>query len=419
MNFAWTQEQEILRDTVREFALSEIAPHSTLWDSEQAFPPEIFKKLGELGMLGVLVDPEFGGAGLGYPEYALVIEELSRVDGSIGLSVAAHNSLCTNHIYQEGTDRQKEKYVKPLASGEALGAWALTEPGAGSDAVSARTQAVKRDGSWWINGTKCFCTHGSHADVYVILAVTAPGKGAHGMSAFIVEKDLVPLIYQEGTDRQKEKYVKPLASGEALGAWALTEPGAGSDAVSARTQAVKRDGSWWINGTKCFCTHGSHADVYVILAVTAPGKGAHGMSAFIVEKGTKGLIPGKKEDKLGCRASDTASLTLEDCRIPQENILGHENEGFVEALKILDGGRISIASMGVGIAQGASDCAKLGVAPILLGGIVSGVAVAPVDLNGLLGDPHCGFAGEEFGHGRVFRDLPPLLFFHPGGSICQ
>ncbi len=260
MNFAWTQEQEILRDTVREFALSEIAPQSALWDSEQTFPAEIFKKLGELGMLGVLVDPEYGGAGLGYPEYALVIEELSRVDGSIGLSVSAHNSLCTNHIYQEGTDRQKEKYVKPLASGEALGAWALTEPGSGSDAVSARTQAVKRDGAWWINGTKNFCTHGSYADVYVILAVTAPGKGAHGMSA------------------------------------------------------------------------------------------------FIVEKGTKGLIPGKKEDKLGCRASDTASLTLEDCCVPKENILGQENEGFVEALKILDGGRISIASMGVGIAQGALDC---------------------------------------------------------------
>ncbi len=260
MNFAWTQEQEILRDTVREFALSEIAPHSARWDSEQTFPAEIFKKLGELGMLGVLVDPEYGGAGLGYPEYALVIEELSRVDGSIGLSVAAHNSLCTNHIYQEGSDRQKEKYLKPLASGEALGAWALTEPGSGSDAVSARTRAVKRDGAWWINGTKNFCTHGSYADVYVILAVTAPGKGAHGMSA------------------------------------------------------------------------------------------------FIVEKGTKGLIPGKKEDKLGCRASDTASLTLEDCRVPKENILGQENEGFVETLKILDGGRISIASMGVGIAQGALDC---------------------------------------------------------------
>ena len=260
MDFAWTQEQEILRDTVREFALSEIAPHSADWDSEQTFPAEIFKKLGELGMLGVLVEPEYGGAGLGYPEYALVIEELSRVDGSIGLSVAAHNSLCTNHIYQEGSDRQKEKYVKPLASGEALGAWALTEPGSGSDAASARTQAVKRDGAWWINGTKNFCTNGSYADVYVILAVAAPGKGAHGMSA------------------------------------------------------------------------------------------------FIVEKGTKGLIPGKKEDKLGCRASDTASLTLEDCRVPQENILGEENEGFIEALKILDGGRISIASMGVGIAQGALDC---------------------------------------------------------------
>ncbi len=248
-----------MRETVRHFALGEIAPHSAQWDSEQSLPIEIFRKLGELGMLGVLVDPELGGAGLGYPEYALVIEELSRVDGSIGLSVAAHNSLCTNHIYLRGSDSQKEKYVRPLASGEAVGAWALTEPGSGSDAVSATTRAVKKEGSWWINGTKSFCTHGSFADVYVILAVTAPGKGSHGLSA------------------------------------------------------------------------------------------------FIVEKGTEGLIPGKKEDKLGCRASDTASLTLEDCRVPEENLLGTENEGFVEALKVLDGGRISIAAMGVGIAQGALD----------------------------------------------------------------
>lgn len=203
-----------MRETVQDFALSESGPHSTQWDSKQSLPIEIFWKLGEIGILGVLVDLKLVGAGLGYPEYALVIEELSRVDGSIGLSVAADNSLCTNRIYLKKTDSQKQKDVKPLATGEAVGAWAFT----------------------------------------------------------------------------------------------------------------------------------------------APGKGAHGLSAFIVEKSTEGLMPGKKEDKLGYRASDTSALTLEDCRVSEENLLGMENEGFVEALKVLDGGRISIVSMGVGIAQGALDC---------------------------------------------------------------
>lgn len=261
MEFSLTQEQEILRETVREFALQEIAPHSLEWDEQQKFPVEVMRKLGELGMMGVLVDPQYGGAGLGYLEYAIVIEELSRVDGGIGLSVSAHNSLCTNHIYLMGNEEQRRKYLPRLTRGEALGAWALTEPGSGSDAASAQTRAVRKDHRWVLNGSKSFCTHGSCADVYVVLAVT---------------------------DR---------------------------------------------------------------------GQGKRGMSAFIVEKGTPGFLPGKKENKLGCRASDTASLVLEDCRVPHENLLGREGEGFMEALQVLDGGRISIAAMAVGIAQGALDCA--------------------------------------------------------------
>ncbi|MDA2934303.1 acyl-CoA dehydrogenase family protein [Acidobacteria bacterium AH-259-D05] len=260
MQFGYTQEQTILRETIRDFALKEIAPHSLEWDEKQEFPLQVLNKLGELGMMGAIVDPEYGGAGLGYPEYVVVIEELSRVDGSIALSVAAHNSLCINHI------------------------------------------------------------------------------------------DLI------GNEQQKKNYLTPLASGQALGAWALTEPGSGSDAASARTRAVKKEGCWVLNGTKSFCTHGRFADIYVILAVTQPEKGKHGMSAFIVAKGTEGLEPGKKENKLGCRSSDTSAVILEDCRVPEENLLGGEGEGFTDALKVIDGGRISIAAMSLGIAQGALDC---------------------------------------------------------------
>ena len=260
MEFQLTHEQEILRETIRKFALNEIAPHSLEWDEEQKFPLQTIKRLGEMGMMGVLVAPEYGGAGLGYLEYVIALEELARVDGSIALSVSAHNSLCTNHIYLKGNDEQLRKYVTPLASGRALGAWALTEPGSGSDAASAQTRAVKKDGSWMLNGTKNFCTHGTCADIYVILAMTEPGKGKKGMSA------------------------------------------------------------------------------------------------FIVEKGTKGLKPGKKENKLGCRSSDTASVILEDCRVAEENLLGREGKGFVDALEVLDGGRLGIAAMSLGIAQGALDC---------------------------------------------------------------
>ncbi|MGH9340347.1 MAG: acyl-CoA dehydrogenase [Acidobacteriota bacterium] len=260
MEFGYTDEQEILRETIRDFALSEIAPHSLEWDEKQIFPLDTIRKLGEMGMLGALVDPEYGGAGLGYPEYVILIEELSRVDASIGLSVAAHNSLCTNHIYLMGSEDQKKKYVTLLAAGEALGAWALTEPSSGSDAASAQTRAVKKSGDWVLKGAKNFCTHGTYADIYVIMAITEPEKGTHGISA------------------------------------------------------------------------------------------------FIVEKGTEGLTSGKKENKLGCRSSDTASLVLENCRIPGENLLGPEGQGFIEALKVLDGGRISIAAMALGIAQGSLDC---------------------------------------------------------------
>lgn len=259
MEFGYTQEQEILRETVRDFAVKEIAPHSLEWDEKQFFPLETIKKLGELGMMGVLVDPAYGGAGLGYPEYAIIIEEIARVDGSIALSVAAHNSLCTNHIYLAGTEEQKQKYLPRLSTGEALGAWALTEPASGSDAASAQSRAVKKD--------RC----------------------------------------------------------------------------------------WVLNGTKSFCTHGSYADVYVVMAVTDQSKGTHGISAFILDKGMRGLTPGKKENKLGCRSSDTASVILEDCCAPEENLLGGQGEGFVDSLKVLDGGRISIAAMALGIAQGALD----------------------------------------------------------------
>lgn len=255
-----TQEQQLLRETVRDFARAEIAPHCLRWDEEQVFPIETIKQLGGLGFLGVLVDIDRGGSGLGYPEYAIILEELARVDGSLTLSVAAHNSLCTNHIYVVGSDEQRDRFIPSLAGGEHLGAWALTEPGSGSDA-SAASATARRSGRGWV-----------------------------------------------------------------------------------------------LNGTKNFCTHGSCADIYVIMAVTDREKGTHGISAFIVEKGTPGLTPGKKENKLGCRSSDTASVILDDVEVPSENLLGSEGEGFVDALKILDGGRISIAAMALGIAQGSLDC---------------------------------------------------------------
>jgi alkylation response protein AidB-like acyl-CoA dehydrogenase len=261
VDFTFTDEQKQLRKSVREFAEDEIAPHVMEWDESSRFPSEILPKLAEMGLLGVIFPEEYGGAGLGYIEYATVIEELARVDGSVGLFVAAHNSLCSNHIYKFGSEEQKRKYLIPLAQGKKLGAWSLTEPEAGSDAGGTRTTAV-RDSKGWI-----------------------------------------------------------------------------------------------LNGSKTFTTNGTYADICVAMAVTDKSKDSHGISAFILEKGTPGFRPGKKENKLGMRASDTSEIIFTDCRIPGENLLGPEGEGFISSLKILDGGRISIAALGLGMAQGALEAA--------------------------------------------------------------
>jgi hypothetical protein len=257
--FTLTEDQEQLRREIRDFAAREIAPNVLRWDEASEFPHDVVKQLGAMGLLGVIFPPEYGGAGLGYTDYMLAIEELSAVDGSIGIIVAAHNSLCTNHIFLAGSESQKQNYVRKLAAGQALGAWGLTEPGSGSDASAARTTAVRRGDQWVLNGNKTFITNGHYADVSVIIAVT-----------------------------NKEE-------------------------------------------------------------------GTHGLSAFIVEKGTPGFRPGKKENKLGLRASDTSELIFEDCAIPAENLLGKEGEGFVDAMRTLDGGRISIAALSLGIARGALD----------------------------------------------------------------
>jgi alkylation response protein AidB-like acyl-CoA dehydrogenase len=259
--FVLTEEQEHLRREIREFAAREIAPNVSAWDEASEFPFAVIKRLGAMGMLGLIIPSEYGGAGLGYVDYVLAIEELSAVDGSVGLTLAAHNSLGTNHIFIAGNEAQKRKYVPRLASGEYLAAWALTEPGSGSDASSARTTA----------------------------------------------------------ERKGDRYV--------------------------------------LNGNKTFITNGHYADVAVVIAVTDKSKGTHGLSAFVVEKGTSGFRAGKKENKLGLRASDTSELIFEDCEIPAENLLGVEGEGFIDAMRALDGGRISIAALALGIARGALDAA--------------------------------------------------------------
>jgi len=261
VDFQFTDEQNHLRRSIREFAEGEILPHVMEWDEVSHFPVEIMPKLAEMGLLGILFPEKYGGAGLGYIEYVIAIEELSRVDGSVGIIVAAHNSLCSNHIFKFGSEAQKQKYLSPLAQGKKIGAWSLTEPEAGSDAGGTRTTA-RREGDHWV-----------------------------------------------------------------------------------------------INGAKTFTTNGHYADVCVAMAVTDKSKASHGISAFIIEKGTPGFKPGKKENKLGLRASDTSEVIFSDCRVPQENLLGDEGEGFTGSLKILDGGRISIAALALGMAQGALDAA--------------------------------------------------------------
>src|SRR5438067_7124034 len=261
MDFSFSEELLEINRIARDFAEKEIRPHVMEWDENQIFPSDVLKQLAGLGFLGVLIPAEYGGAGLGYTEYVTVVEELSRVDGSIGISVAAHNSLCTGHIFEFGDEDQRRRFVVPLAKGEKIGAWSLTEPAAGSDA--GRTQTVARlDGDHWI-----------------------------------------------------------------------------------------------LNGQKTFTTHGTYGDICVAMAVTDKSSGHRGISAFILEKGTPGFSPGKKENKLGLRASDTSTVVFEDCRVPQENLLGEPGNGFIDSLKVLDGGRISIAALAIGMAQGAYEAA--------------------------------------------------------------
>jgi len=263
VEFEYTAEQLQLRKAVREFAESEIAPHVMEWDEAQTFPLEVVRKLGKLGYMGSIFPEELGGAGLGYIEYAIIIEELSRVDGSVGIIVAAHTSLCSNHLYKFGSDDQKQRYLPRLASGEWIGCWSLTEPEAGSDAAGTRTTAV------------------------------------------------------------------------------LDES----------------DGCWVLNGAKTFTTNAHYADLCVAMAVTERAAAQHGISAFLIEKGTPGFRLGKKENKLGLRASATGEVIFENCRLAPTQMLGKKNEGFVDSLKVLDGGRVSIAALSIGMAQGAYDAA--------------------------------------------------------------
>lgn len=261
MDFELNEEQQQIKQTIREFAEAEIKPHVSEWDESQHFPVEMRPKFAELGVMGVLFPEEYGGAGMGYIEYATIIEELSRVDPSIALSIAAHNSLGAGHIFIAGNDGQKERYLSPLARGEHFAAWGLTEPSSGSDASSMRTVAARRNGGWVINGSKNFITNATFAETTVALAIT---------------------------DR------------------------------------------------------------------TA---GTHGISAFIIERGTNGFSIAKKENKLGMRASDTATIVFDDCFVPDSNLIGEPGQGFIQAMKVLDGGRISIAALAVGCAQGAYEAA--------------------------------------------------------------
>jgi alkylation response protein AidB-like acyl-CoA dehydrogenase len=261
MDFELNEEQQQIKYSVREFAESEIRPHVMEWDETQHFPDELRPKLAELGLMGVLFPEQYGGAGMGYVEYATIIEELGRVDGSVGLSVAAHNSLCSNHIFQFGSEEQKQQYLVPLARGESFGAWGLTESQAGSDASGTRTNAIRSNGGWKVNGSKNFITHAIACNTLVAVAVTDKTKGNKGISAFIFDKSM------------------------------------------------------------------------------------------------EGFRSDKKENKVGMRASETSSVVFEDCYVPDENRLGNEGEGFLQAMQVLDGGRISIAALSVGIAQGAYEAA--------------------------------------------------------------
>ena len=257
MNFDYSEDQLMIQQMTQDFAKKEILPNINVWDEKQYFPIELFKKAGQQGLMGVLVPEKFGGSGLGYEEYILVIKEISKVCGAIGLSLAAHNSLCVNHLLKFGNDNQKNKWLPKLSSGQWIGAWGLTEPNTGSDAMRMKCVA-EQDGDYWV-----------------------------------------------------------------------------------------------INGSKNFITHGISGDIIVVIVRTGDLLDSHGMTAFAVERGTKGFFSGKKENKLGMRASETAEVIFDNCRVHKENIIGNIGEGFIQSMKILDGGRISIGAMALGMAEGA------------------------------------------------------------------
>jgi len=257
MDFEYSENQQMVASMVRDFGAKHIKPKMMEWDESQEFPVEVFKKLGELGLMGVLVPTEYGGAGFGYFEYVTAIVELSKICGSIGLSMAAHNSLCIGHILQFANEEQKKRWLPKLATAEWIGAWALTEPNTGSDALNMKTTAVQ-DGDHWV-----------------------------------------------------------------------------------------------LNGAKCWITNGISGDVAVVLVRTGDKRDSHGITTFVVEKGTPGFAPGRKENKLGMRASETSELLFDNCKVHKDNVLGEVGEGFIQAMKVLDGGRISIAALGLGIAKGA------------------------------------------------------------------
>ena len=262
MDFRLSDDQELLRRSIREFAETEIKPHVREWDEAQQFPADLRTKLADLGLMGIQFAPEYGGAGMSAVDYCICIEELARVDPSVSLSVAAHNGLGAAHIAMFGSEEQKQRFLAPLARGEKLAAWGLTEPNSGSDAAAMRTTAV-RDGKEWV-----------------------------------------------------------------------------------------------LSGSKAFITHGHSADIMVVMAVTEKSKGNKGISAFIVERGTSGFVAGKKEDKLGMRASETSEVIFERCRIPEAHLIGEEGQGFIQTLQVLDAGRIGIAALAVGLAEGAYDAAR-------------------------------------------------------------
>ena len=257
MNFDYSQDQLMIQQMTQDFAKKEILPNINVWDEKQYFPIELFKKAGKQGLMGVLVPEKFGGSGLGYEEYILVIKEISKVCGAIGLSLAAHNSLCLNHLLKFGNENQKNKWLPKLSSGQWIGAWGLTEPNTGSDAMRMKCVA-EQDGDYWV-----------------------------------------------------------------------------------------------INGSKNFITHGISGDIIVVIVRTGDLLDSHGMTAFAVERGTKGFLSGKKENKLGMRASETAEVIFDNCRVHKDNIIGNIGEGFIQSMKILDGGRISIGAMALGMAEGA------------------------------------------------------------------